>query len=393
MINKKECDKLYRNSLKVLIKVQLKNGGTLASTAKDRYPYIYPRDHAICILAFISAKKYNEAKKALKFALESELESGAFPQRYDTKGNDASYKPIQIDGTGLIIYSLMKYYQATKDRKFILNYLPRIEKAVNYILKNKENERNLIFTPNSIHEFPPLEKGLEIWANCVCCAALRETANVYQSLEKEYFHLSERANEVKKGILENLWNPRLKSFIKNIRIKESSSVELSVDASLIGTSYFDIFDLNNSKVSQTVRRIENELWNKHLGGICRYPKYEGRNNGGWGPWPHFTLMLCDHFIKTKNRKKADKYLNWVVKIAQNYNLPEHISTKKEFNEYLTDFKEAGLLRKDRMVMVENAMKNKAFNKGIAYITLPLTWAHTQFIISYNLYKETFMKKV
>ena len=45
-----------------------------------------------------------------------------------------------------------------------------------------------------------------------------------------------------------------------------------------------------------------------------------------------------------------------------------------------------------MVMIENAMKNKAFEKGTAYITLPLTWAHAQYILSYNLYKETFINK-
>jgi GH15 family glucan-1,4-alpha-glucosidase len=392
MINKKECDKLYRNSLKILKRVQLRNGGILASSEKGRYPYVYPRDHSICILAFISAKKYKEAKKALKFALEAELESGAFPQRYDLNGKDASYKPIQIDGNGLIIYSLMKYYQSTKDKKFIIDYLPRVEKAIKYILNNIESEKNLVFTPNSIHEFPPLEAGLEIWANCVCCAALRETANVYKEIGREYSPLMEISNEIKKGIIENLWNSRINSFVKNIRLKESSSVVTDVDASLIGVPYFGILDLKDKKISQTIHRIEKELWHKRLGGICRYPKYEGRNNGGWGPWPHFTLMVCDYYTQIKNRKKAEKYLNWVVKIAQNYKLPEHISTKKEFNEYLLDFKEAGLLRKDRMTMIENAMKNKAFKKGIAYITLPLSWAHAQYIISYNLYKETFINK-
>lgn len=392
MIDKKESDKLYRGSLQTIKKSQLGNGGILASSAKGRYPYVYPRDHSICILAFISAKKYKRAKKALKFALEAELESGAFPQRYDTKGRDASYKPIQIDGNGLIIYSLMKYYQATKDKEFILKYIPRIEKAIGYILKSMNKERNLIFTPNSIHEFPPIEAGLEFWANCVCCAALKETANVYKDINREYSHLMETSNEISKGITENLWNSRLKSFVKIIRLKESSSVDVDADASLIGISYFDVLDQKDQRVSQTVHRIERELWNKQLGGICRYEKHEGRNNGGWGPWPHFTLMLCDYYIKTKNKKKADKYLNWVIKIAQNNKLPEHISTKKEFNEYLTDFKEAGLLRKDRMIMIENAMKNKAFKKGIAYLTLPLSWAHAQFILSYNLYKETFMSK-
>jgi GH15 family glucan-1,4-alpha-glucosidase len=168
-------------------------------------------------------------------------------------------------------------------------------------------------------------------------------------------------------------------------------VKVEVDVAEYSPAYFNLLSDDDKRIKSTVKRIESELWNKNLGGICRYPKREGRHNGGYGPWPHFTLMIVRHFINLKNKKKADKYLKWVLKTSYNNDLPEHISTKNEFEEYVNDFTEAGLLRKDRMMMIRNARKHPMFKKGIAYITIPLAWPHAEFIMAWNLYKKTFLK--
>jgi GH15 family glucan-1,4-alpha-glucosidase len=332
---------------------------------------------------------YREAKKALNFVLNGQLENGAFPQRYDTKGNDASYKPIQIDGTGLIIYSFVEYVKATNDKEFLDAYWPNIQKAVGYIKQNLTEGRNLVYTPNSVHEFPPMEDGLEIWANCVCCAAVRNLCRLSKKYKRNNREWIELANKIQGGIEKYLWNSRVKSFVKLIRLKEASSVDIDIDASQLALSVFKIIPDDDKRMKSTIKRMEKELIHKELGGLCRYHKYEGRNNGGWGPWPHFTLMLCRHFIMLRDKKKADKYLNWVLKISYKDLLPEHISTIKEFEEYVTDFEEAGLLRKDRLVMIENARKHPMFKKGLAYITIPLAWPHAEFIITWNAYKKYF----
>ncbi len=389
IIDKKKAEKIYRKSTEVLKKVQLKNGGCIATPEGERYPYVYPRDHSICILAFLSAGMHKEAKKALDFMLKGQLDNGAFPQRYDTKGNDASYKPIQIDGTGLIIYAFTEYVKITDDKKFLDEHWSAIQKAVNYIKQNLIEGSNLIYTPNSIHEFPPMEDGLEIWANCVCCAALKDLCELSKKHKKNNNDWVQLANKIQAGIEKYLWNSRVNSFVKIIRIKESSSVDIDIDASQLALCDFGIIPDNDKRMRSTVKRMEKELINKELGGLCRYHKYEGRNNGGWGPWPHFTLMLCRHFIRLKDRKKADKYLNWVMKISHKDILPEHIATVKEFEEYVKDFEEAGLLRKDRLIMIDNTRKHPLFKKGIAYITIPLAWPHAEFIRTWNLYKSFF----
>jgi len=391
-VNLKEAEKLYKNSIKILKKIQLKNGGCLATLRGERYPYVYPRDHSFCVLAFLSSGLTKNAKRALKFVLREQLKSGAFPQRYDTEGRDASYKPIQIDGTGLILRSFAEYAKQTQDFDFVRKNWRKIRKAVKYIINSIYNEKNLIFTPNSIHEFPPTEEGLEIWANCSCCAALRDMNELAEKIELPHGRWGEYSEIIKESVLKYMWNSRVKSFVKNIRVRESSSVKVEPDVSQYAVAYFGLLTDKDVRVKSTVRRIEKELWDNNLGGVCRYPKREGRHNGGYGPWPHFTLMICGHYINLGNRKIADKYLNWILKVAYKHELPEHISTKKEFEEYVTDFREAGIFRKDRLIMINHARKHPMFRKGIAYITLPLSWPHAEFIRVWNLYKKVFLKK-
>ncbi len=394
-IDKEKAERIYRKSIEVLKQVQLPNGGCFATPVGERYPYVYPRDHSIITLGFLSAGLYERAKKALNFILKCDScakSSGAFPQRLDRHGRDASYKPVQIDGTALVIYSLAKYVDLTHDTDIVTENWERIKKAAAYIIRHIDKEKGLVYTPNSIHEFPPTEEGLEIWANCACYAALRSIGEMSKKLKINHYRMFMRnAKKIRKGILKYLWNNREKIFIKNIRVRESSSVLLDSDASEYGIAEFGVLKDSDKRVISTVKRIEKDLWHKKLGGICRYPKYRGRNNGGWGPWPHFTLMICKHFIKLKDRKNADRYLQWVLDISYNDLLPEHIAEVKEFEEFVSDFKEAGILRPDRLVMIRNARRNPMFKKGIAYITTPLAWPHAEFIRTWNLYKEVFMQ--
>ena len=68
-MNPKKAEALYRNSIKILKKVQTREGGCLATPLGHRYPYIYPRDNAVCILGFVSAGRFKEAGRALDFIL------------------------------------------------------------------------------------------------------------------------------------------------------------------------------------------------------------------------------------------------------------------------------------------------------------------------------------
>ena len=380
----KRGEELYKNSISILKKLQLGNGAILASFPKTRYPYIYPRDHSIVTIAFIEAGLAERAKKALEFILKVQNNNGSFPQRLNKGGKDRSYKPIQLDNTALILYSFAKYIKKTNDKAFLSKYRKKIKKSMRYI-KSQYHKKNLFFSPNSVHEFPPLEEGLEVWVNAVCYSTLKE-------LEGIGINTGMNLKTIKRSIEKNFWNG--KHFIKTIRLDESSSVVTDIDSSAYALADFGVFKDDNEKIKKTVAWVEKELWHRKLGGICRYKKHVGRNNGGWGPWPHFTLMICRHFIRLGKKRKADKYLNWIFKIAYQNKLPEHISTKKDFEDWVRNYKHAGILRRDREIMIKNIRKHEKFKRGLAYSVLPLAWPHAEFIRTYNLYMEVFkIKKV
>jgi GH15 family glucan-1,4-alpha-glucosidase len=406
-LNLIEAERLYENSVKILKNNQHEKGGFYASPPGTRYPFIYPRDHSIDILGCIAADMMDEAKKGLEFVLNSQKPLGEFSQRYDVDGNDASYKDLQIDGNGLVLYSMGKYFEATggmffeklADKDFVEKHWETISKAVEFILMNKNEEVDLVHTINSIHEYPAYEHGFEIYANCACCAGIKAAVKMGAALGKDVTTWEMEAEKIKEAILTRMYSPRRRSFIKCIRVKEKNSNPIGYDAfasSVIDVdvveyapAYFGIIEQQDIKNRYTVRRIHENLWDKEIGGLNRYPEMWGRNNGGYGPWCHFTCQLAGHYTAIDDQDMAEMYLGWVVDMAHNYLLPEHISTIERFEMWLEDYTNAKILRDSKLTMIENVRNHPKWKDGMAYVTIPLIWPHAEYIRAYKDYIEKF----
>ena len=399
-MNGGESEKLYQESIKLIKTYQHPNGGFYASPPENRYPYIYARDHSIILLAAIEAGLIEEAKKGLEFILSVQKPSGEFLQRYDVDGNDASYKDLQIDGNGLVLFALGKYFDETNDVELLKKYWGVVEKAVNFVLQNKNNEVHLVHTVNSIHEYPAYEHGFEIYANASCCAGIEKAIKLGESIGKDVSVWKDEVEKLRESILTRLWNPRIRSFIKNIRIRhkdsdplgydEFASVVYDVDAVEYAPAYFGIIPDGDSKTISTVRRIDRELWDKELEGLNRYPEHWGRNNGGYGPWIHFTAQLAKHFVEIGDEDMALKYLNWCIDIAYDNKFPEHISTINRFELWLELYKNANILRDKKIVMIDNIKKHPRWKDGFVYAITPLLWPHAEYIRTYKSYKEKYL---
>jgi GH15 family glucan-1,4-alpha-glucosidase len=397
---KERADKLYEHSITIIKENQHKNGGFYASPPGTRYPYIYTRDHSIITLGAAEAGLLEKARRALRFILGSQKPSGEFSQRYDTDGIDTSYKDLQIDGNGLVLFTLGRYYEATKDEDICAEYWDVIEKAVGYMMRHKSDEIDLIHTLNSIHEYPAYEHGYEIYANSACCAGMFEAVKIGKALGKDVYEWEREAKKVKNGILTRLWSPRMRSFIKNIRNKYKDSKSLGydpyasvitdVDAVEYAPAYFGLIEDDDIKVVNTVRRIDKELWDDELGGLNRYPEYWDRNNGGYGPWSHFTCQIARHFIKIGDEDMAERYLRWCAEIAHDYMLPEHVSTIERFELWLESYKNANILSDKKLLMIENIKNHPKWNDGLVYVTTPLLWPHAEYIRAYKMYKDKYL---
>lgn len=390
-IDIERAESLYKSSVEQLLKAQLDNGAIVPSSSEKNYLYAYPRDHAFSTIALVKAGKFDEAKKALEFALKHQnRKTGCFPQRWDEAGNDAGYKPAQPDATALVLYAFAQYVLKKNNVDFAEKNWDRIEKAIDFLNDKLVSDKNLVFTPSSVHEFPPIEQGYEIWANAVCCAAFRELSKVGEKIKVEYEPLA-KENVLKDSLVEYMWNSRLNNFIKAIKIKESSSVVVGPDASVLALPFFEVFSPKDKRIKQTVKLVDEKLWHKSFGGISKFTRVEGIERGGFGASPFFTLLLADYYIKAGDRAKAEKYLNWTINISFKGLLPEHVSTKEDFEAYVSDFSDAGLLNKQLMKLINNARAHKEFKNGVAHITEPFSMAHAAFVIAWNDYKEKFLK--
>lgn len=400
-MNLSEARKLYERSVELLKENQHPKGGFYASPPGTRYPYIYPRDHSMIILGALSADLMKEARLGLKFILDAQKPNGEFSQRYDVDGLDRSYKELQMDCTGLVLFALGKYHERTEDDAFVADYWEKIEKSVKFILHNKNGEVDLIHTINSIHEYPAYEHGFEIYANSACCSGILKAVRMGKSLGKDVYEWEKEAKLIRESILTRLWSPLRRSFIKTIRIKSNdskplgydpfSSVVADPDASEYAPAYFELIEDSAWHVISTVKRLDKELWDMELGGLNRYPEPWNRNNGGYGPWLHFTAQLARHFLRTDVRDTAEKYLGWCVEVAHNYELPEHISTLTNFTIWEDDYKRGGILRDDKVRMIEQIKKHKKWEEGLAYSVVPLLWPHAEYICRYNEYERKYLR--
>lgn len=400
-MNPKEAKKLYDESVGILKKNQHKNGGFYASPPGTRYPYVYARDHSVDLLGAIDAGLLKQAKKGLEFMLKYQKPNGEFSQRYDVEGNDRAYKELQIDGNGLVLFALGKYCEKAGDYSLAKDYWDRVTKAADFITGSMNSEVKLVHTINSIHEYPAFEQGFEIYANSACCGGLSAVEAMAKAMRRKASEAGKAARRIKGALGRALWSPRRRSFIKNIRIKDRhsdplgydpySSVVTDVDAVLYAPAYFEVFDDRDKKVKLTVERIHRELWDLELGGLNRYPESWGRNNGGYGPWCHFTAMLSRHYCRTGMKWMADLYLRWVVDKAYKHRLPEHISTKDRFLLWEEEYSNAHIMREDKKVMIRGIKKHPMWKEGLAYVVVPLIWPHAEYIMAYNDYKEAFLK--
>ncbi len=171
----------------------------------------------------------------------------------------------------------------------------------------------------------------------------------------------------------------------------ASSV-IDVDAVEYAPALFGLIDEHDLRNVNTVKRIDKLLWDEELGGLNRYPELWDRNNGGYGPWLHFTCQLSNHYTAVDNQDMAEKYLGWVVSMAHDYMMPEHISTVERFEMWLEDYTNAKILRDSKLKMIDLIREHPKWKEGFAYVTMPLIWPHAEFIIAYNNYRNKFFSK-
>ena len=176
---------LIKKSKEVFENLQLDNGGILATPKNGAYPYIYPRDAVIITKAMNRLDMVDNSKKFYYFMNKNaKMEQyGEIFHRYNEQGLPFVTRKHEHDNTGLIVHGIYDTYLCCEDETFLQDMWILVFKCIKAI--DSFMEKGLIETERSIHEFYRLENGYEIWANCACCRAYYDAAEIAKILSNK----------------------------------------------------------------------------------------------------------------------------------------------------------------------------------------------------------------
>ncbi len=316
-------------------------GGIIASVEIDekfencgRYAYCWPRDAVFITKALDILNMKKESEKFYKiFCKNTQSSNGMWEQRFYTDGRLAPCWGYQIDETASVVHGVYEHYKIVKDVKFLKDTLKMCEKAVKFLKKYIDD---VISGKNELHisyDLWEMNEGVHLYSLASIISAFEafikiddEVIGTYdtnrikqEQLRNNKKELEEYIRNIKKYILDNLYNETQKSLLRNLK---DNKTDISVLGAVVP---FGVFSPNEKKVQNTVERINMTL-RTYTGG---YLRFEGDHYmGGENPWPIATLWMALYYIEAGKKKQAKECFNYVVKAATKHGfIPEQVDNQ------------------------------------------------------------------
>lgn len=388
----------------------------LATPPGSRYPYVYPRDLAAIARAFdrIDAKGTTSERMlegAAAFLLATQGLDGAWGQRYDLDAKDRSiYK--QEDNTAHAVAVLARHVRFhRRDGQPAANETATLEAIHRGLAHARANVYrkgiNLYYSTTSIHE-SPIELGYTLWTNGayrdayrLAVEASRLTGDEAQASQWESQQLRLDENIRRHFVQDGQWIRALTA---------EGRFDRRPDVTLLSPYYFQFEHLAPVESETSAERVERELWDPDLGLLQRYlPFREDPHvhlHAGNGPWLAYTAWLAQRHAKNGRAKRAEEILALIERLATpDGALPEHVSTRERFQDFLVNEWETGLdFRKEfdpvillphigfstileeavrmRQAYDDAALEAERAGDGIIRFAMPLGWTHAEVAVAY-----------
>ena len=348
----------YRSLLAVVAHMDI-TGSIIASCdsdikqfGADLYTYCWPRDAAWICLALDRARYHHLTAETFEFFSKTITPRGNFLHKYTPAGDFGStWHPvpmIQIDETGLPLYALYNNWEIAKSIWTTGRYYRRLVlPTANYLVRSIDRETDL---PISSFDLWEERKGVYTYSACTVYAGLNGAYELSRSLG-DYDNANiwkEAADRVRKSILENLYDGRLRRFCRGLN-------DPTLDSSVFAVWYLGILPPDDLRVVQTMEAIERDLI-RPSGGIARYlhDNYFGYMNS----WIICTLWLSQWHSAVGNLDRALELLEWCASHAHPTGL---------FSEQIND-------------------------RGRPVSVLPLAWSHSTYVLAVLEYLQALEKK-
>ena len=323
--------RLYDVSL-LVIRTQVDNGGAIiaandsdiASTVRDTYSYMWPRDGALVAHSLDLAGYLDITRPFYLFCRDVISKEGYLLHKYNPDRTLASSwhpwirdgkkdLPIQEDETALVIWALWQHFEKWKDVEFIKPlYRSLIIRAADFLMEYRHVETGL---PKTSYDLWEERRGVLAFTVAAVWAGL--TAASRFALAFGEHDLSGRyrtaADQMKAGVEKVLYRPELNRFVRMANQKPDLTwtFDHTLDASLYGLWYFGMFPADDLRVVATMTAIKDRLWVKtSVGGVARYDNdyYHQQSqdiaNVPGNPWFICTLWLAQWIIATATTRDA-----------------------------------------------------------------------------------------
>ena len=376
--------KLFKQSL-LILRTQIDNRGAIIAandshtfrSKKDTYSYMWPRDGALVARSLDKVGHHNITNRFFEFCAHAASDEGYLMHKYRPDGSlgsswhswmkgDKVQLPIQEDETALVLDSLWKNFEESKDDKLIKGVGKNfIKKAGDFLVNFRDKETNL---PKESYDLWEEKLGVHTFTCATTYAGLIAAKNFaeYFGKKTDAGKYAKAAAEVREAILKYMYNEEMGVFVKGVYYDDDNKMQFdkTIDSSTAyGLFEYEILNINDPRLTRTVDKALEKLWNKTgCGGLCRYEddQYYRYPNTTENPWFVCTMWLAEYYVaktkKLEDLNKAEELLEWVV----NYALP------------------TGTL-------------SEQINSGTCepLSVAPLTWSHAGFIIAVVKYLDKY----
>ncbi len=335
---------LYERSL-VTIRVHADNrGGIIASSdtdmlhhGRDTYSYVWPRDGALIAHALDVSGYTDVGERFFTFIAKCQEPGGYLMHKYLTNGSLGSswhpwlqqgkpYLPIQEDETASVLVMLWRHYEMTRNLEFVeSHYNSFIEPAAKFLVDFIEPVTGL---PQASFDLWEEKYGTSTYTAASVYAGLMAATRFASLLGKDIDARTYQvvAARMQSAILEYLYDPELKMFVKHVRHTDDGEIvfDRTIDTSSFhGVVLFEVLELDAPELKQSLKTIEKVLQvDSSSQGFVRYQNdtyYTMQEAGSPNPWVITTLWIAQYYIKIAKKvgdlKRPLELLEWTASHA------------------------------------------------------------------------------
>jgi GH15 family glucan-1,4-alpha-glucosidase len=317
---------LYRRSLLALeLLADRDTGSVIAAPELDPkfehsggYGFVWGRDLAFIVLAFLAAGRDDLARRALRWFPTAQEPEGLWLQRHWTNGSLApSWCRHQLDETGAILFAYEAAWRQLRDERLEADLRPSAARAADFLLGTIEADGLPVATADLWEE----REGRHAFTAAAVCGGLRAAAAMSgrhdPSAAEQY---AAGAEVVREAIERELWSDFHGRYLRSLG-------DPTLDVSLLGLAWpFAAVEPGGERMQATVAALEAEL-GCSAGSLRRYA---GDTYAGGNRWVLASLWLGLWHRQAGDRHGLERALAYAVGAQTKLGLlPEQVTEDGE----------------------------------------------------------------